>query len=136
MIVTTHLPLPLTLHMPARWFELDYPLVKKAKLKALTDAGAQMKPGQTGVAYPLQAESYSLTGNDLVERGWAAKLCMRGLDPAQPTVWLAEGVLNHLMPTAALAALLSCAAVRKSPGHGVHGSFVVQLTVTGIDDVW
>ena len=97
--------------LPCRWFEIDYPLVKKAKKRALADAGAQMKPGQTGTTFSLQAESYSITGCDLVARGWAAKLCMRGLDPNQPTLWLAEGVLNHLLPRDALDVLLSCAAV-------------------------
>ena len=95
-----------------RWIELDYPFGKKAKHRTLATAGAQINPGQSNITYPLQAESDTITGEDLVERGWTAKLCMRGLEASQPTVWLAEGILNQLMPTDALHVLLFCASVR------------------------
>ncbi len=49
-----------------------------------------------GVAHPLRAASWAGVSCDLCSPGWARALCAAGFDPAQPTVWVAEGLLMYL----------------------------------------
>ena len=91
---------------------MDYAAVRRAKKHVLAEEGAQTKPDQTGMRYPLQAESWTMVDTDLRDRGWAATLCIQGLKPSMPTLWIAEGILNHLPPNDLHEVLSSCAAVR------------------------
>ena len=90
---------------------MDYPRVKRAKQHVLTEQGAQTKPGQTGMSFPIRAESWAMVASDLTDRGWAAMLCNEGLNPKLPTLWIAEGLLNQLCPKDLQAVLNSCAVV-------------------------
>lgn len=87
---------------------LDY---KTSKLQA---AGAGMQAGQTNVAYPLKAESYTAVQADLSDADWTAKLKDSGWQQDLPTLWIAEGLLYYLQP-AAVAALLKTVAALSTP---------------------
>lgn len=84
-----------------RWLELDLPGVVAAKRQQLEQLGVALGPGQASAgsdpqaaaaaAYPLQAASWAGLSADLSRPGWSDALRAAGLDPQQPTVWVAEG---------------------------------------------
>jgi methyltransferase (TIGR00027 family) len=106
------LPLP----SGVRWYELDLPGVVEAKRKLLDQLGAGLAPGQP-CAHPLRAAAWAALPADLGRRGWSRALLQAGLDPGQPTVWVAEGLLMYLDPEQA-AALLAEAAGEGAVGGG------------------
>lgn len=91
---------PWRLDLPSgiRWFEVDRSNVLAVKCKLLAKHGAEV-PGQLltfPAQYPMQATSWTSLEADLGERGWSKALLDKGLDPAVPTVWIAEGLLMYL----------------------------------------
>ncbi len=68
-------------------YELDQPEVIEFKSKTLADLGAQPAADRRAVAIDLR--------ND-----WPKALLDNGFDPAQPTAWIAEGLLIYLPPDA------------------------------------
>ncbi|CAN5849858.1 class I SAM-dependent methyltransferase [soil metagenome] len=64
-------------------FEIDQPLVLEYKAATLTQHGATPKAVRHEVAVDLRHD-------------WPAALTAAGFDPAQPTAWLAEGLLMYL----------------------------------------
>ena len=73
------LPWPDGVHL----YELDLPPVLAFKQRVLDDLDARPRCERTTVATDLTAD-------------WSAALTTAGLDPAQPTAWLAEGFLIYL----------------------------------------
>lgn len=95
-----------------RWFEVDRSDVLRAKQAALENVGASFSQSCNGAAstrYPLKAESWTALEVDLGVRGWSQRLMAGGFDPSVPTVWLAEGLLMYLQPSAVEAMLLEMA---------------------------
>lgn len=74
-------------------YELDQPEVIEFKTATLSKIGAQPKT------------EYRTVGIDL-RQDWPAALKAAGFDPAQPTAWLAEGVLIGFLPPEAEVRLL------------------------------
>ena len=66
-------------------YELDQPEVIEFKSKTLADLGAQPAADRHAIAIDLR--------ND-----WPNALLESGFDPAQPTAWIAEGLLIYLPP--------------------------------------
>ncbi len=64
-------------------FEIDQPKVLEFKTSTLDAHGAQPKAHRVAVAVDLRED-------------WPAALADVGFDPAQPTAWLAEGLLPYL----------------------------------------
>lgn len=77
-------------------FELDQPTVLSYKQKILDDANASAGCERHAVAVDLRED-------------WSAALVGAGFHPAEPTVWLAEGLLFYL-PEGAVHALLDATA--------------------------
>ena len=77
------------LHWPAGTvvFEIDQPEVIKFKTATLDSLGAAPKATRKTVAIDLRDD-------------WPAALREAGLDPTQPTAWIAEGLLVYLPPDA------------------------------------
>lgn len=61
--------------------------------------------------YPLKAGSWTTVAADLQQPGWTAALLAAGLDPAQPTCWVAEGLLYYLQVGAGLGCSSAMAAL-------------------------
>lgn len=95
------------------WFEVDRADVLAAKRRTLLRGGAQLDrlddaKGYNGIhvfcqggqrfKYPLFAATWRGISVDLQQPGWIAQLVAQGLDPGQPVVWLAEGLLYYLDP--------------------------------------
>ena len=68
-------------------FEVDQPEVIAFKTTTLDDLGAVPKATRKTVAIDLRDD-------------WPAALREAGFDPAQPTAWIAEGLLPYLPPDA------------------------------------
>ncbi|CKH24982.1 class I SAM-dependent methyltransferase [Mycolicibacterium smegmatis] len=68
-------------------FEIDQPDVIEFKTKALADLGALPTTDRRAVAVDLRFD-------------WPAALTEAGFDPAEPTAWIAEGLLGYLPPEA------------------------------------
>ncbi|MFP5021882.1 class I SAM-dependent methyltransferase [Pseudonocardia phyllosphaerae] len=70
-------------------YEVDQPQVLDFKQQVISEQGAAVPPGtrRTAVAVDLRHD-------------WPAALREAGFDPAQPTAWLAEGLLPYLPPEA------------------------------------
>jgi methyltransferase (TIGR00027 family) len=68
-------------------YEIDQPTVIEFKTRTLQDMGAAPTADRRAVAIDLRHD-------------WPAALRKAGLDPAQPTVWSAEGLLAFLPPEA------------------------------------
>ncbi len=68
-------------------FELDQPAVIAAKTAAMAKIGAEPTARLCTVAVDLRDD-------------WPKALCDSGFDPAQPTAWIAEGLLMYLPPEA------------------------------------
>lgn len=84
-------------------------------------AGAAAGAGATAVeTHPLKAASWTALSANLGRPRWSEALRERGLDPAQPVVWVAEGLLMYLTPGEAAALLQEMAG--GWPGRaGCHG---------------
>jgi methyltransferase (TIGR00027 family) len=67
---------------PVRLFEVDRPVVLSVKHDLLEDAPA--------------AVDRRVVGADLRDSDWTAALRGAGYDPAQPSVWLIEGLLYYI----------------------------------------
>lgn len=95
------------LRWPARTviFELDQPRVLEFKRRVLADYGAA--PQATRVEVPV----------DLRDE-WPRALRDAGFDPAEPSAWIAEGLLIYL-PAAAQGELFSGIAALAAPGSEV-----------------
>ncbi|GAA2601585.1 SAM-dependent methyltransferase [Actinomadura fulvescens] len=98
-------------------FEVDQPLVIKFKDEVLGEAGARSRCARHAVPVDLRDD-------------WPAALSGEGFDPAQPTVWVAEGLLSFLSPQAERdllgrigdsSAPGSRLALEAAPGHDRHG---------------
>ncbi|RDH80288.1 class I SAM-dependent methyltransferase [Mycolicibacterium moriokaense] len=74
-------------HAGTTVFEIDQPKVLEYKTSTLDAHGAQAKAHRIPVAVDLRDD-------------WPAALTAAGFDPAQPTAWLAEGLLPYLPPDA------------------------------------
>ncbi|KAL4447525.1 hypothetical protein ABPG75_004744 [Micractinium tetrahymenae] len=106
-----------------RWLEVDVPGVVAAKRRRLDQLGAALEASPAGpdaalpaaAAHPLRAASWAALSADLARPGWSAALGAAGLDPRQPTVWVAEGLLMYL-DEGQVAALLQEAAAASPPG--------------------
>jgi methyltransferase (TIGR00027 family) len=95
-----------------RWFEVDLPEVAAAKRELLASLGAALEAGAApAAALPLRVASYALLAADLGHPGWAAALLQRGLDPQQPTVWVAEGGAGQGREHCASCCVASCCVV-------------------------
>jgi methyltransferase (TIGR00027 family) len=68
-------------------YELDQPEVIEFKTKTLSDLGAAPTTDRRVVAIDLRED-------------WPAALRAAGLDPTQPTAWIAEGLFGYLPPEA------------------------------------
>lgn len=68
-------------------YEIDQPQVIEFKTTALADIGAEPTATRRTVAIDLRGD-------------WPSALRQAGLDPSQPTAWLAEGLLIYLPPEA------------------------------------
>ena len=68
-------------------FELDQPEVIEFKTRTLAELGAQPTAQRHTVAIDLRED-------------WPKALLDHGFDPAQPTAWIAEGLLVYLPPDA------------------------------------
>lgn len=99
------------------WFEVDRLDVLTAKHQELAAAGVQLVgQGNDGIppttaaaaakvkkngkqyAHPLKASSWSCVAVDLQVPGWSRPLVVAGFNPAEPTVWVAEGLMYYLEP--------------------------------------
>lgn len=67
-----------------RWIEVDRPVTQADKRRRLGMAGAQ-------------TDEVSFVAADLLDADLGEELAGGGHDPAQPTVWLCEGVFSYLM---------------------------------------
>jgi methyltransferase (TIGR00027 family) len=68
-------------------YEIDQPQVIEFKTRTLADLGAAPTTDRRAVAIDLRDD-------------WVAALRDSGFDPAQPTAWIAEGLLGYLPPDA------------------------------------
>jgi methyltransferase (TIGR00027 family) len=68
-------------------FEVDQPEVIAFKTQTLSELGASPAADRRTVAIDLRYD-------------WPAALIEAGFDPAQPTAWIAEGLLGYLPPEA------------------------------------
>ncbi|MUL47910.1 class I SAM-dependent methyltransferase [Mycobacterium sp. CBMA293] len=68
-------------------YELDQPRVLEFKREVLADNGAEPKAHRREIAVDLRDD-------------WRAALTGAGFDPAQPSAWIAEGLLIYLPATA------------------------------------
>lgn len=68
-------------------YEIDQPQVLDFKATTLADLGARPNATRRAVAIDLRDD-------------WPSALRQAGFDPAQPTAWLAEGLLMYLPPDA------------------------------------
>lgn len=66
-----------------RWIEVDRPVTQADKRRRLGLAGAR-------------SDEISFVAADLLDADLSQKLTAGGHDPAQPTIWLCEGVLSYL----------------------------------------
>jgi methyltransferase (TIGR00027 family) len=78
---------PVRLDWPpgTRLYELDMPDMIAFKDATLVKSGLLLRCDRRGVAADLSAD-------------WSANLLGAGFDPGEPTVWLAEGLLQYLTP--------------------------------------
>jgi methyltransferase (TIGR00027 family) len=86
-------------------WELDRPALLELKAALLADAGA---PAATCTRRTL--------GVDLATDSWPAQLRAAGFRATEPSVWLAEGVLEYFNGLAAVERLLRCMAELAAPG--------------------
>jgi methyltransferase (TIGR00027 family) len=86
-------------------FEIDQPQVLAFKDEVLAREGAQPRCARRAVAIDLRED-------------WPAALRQAGLDPSQPTAWLAEGLLPYL-PDEAEAGLLTAVHELSVPGSRI-----------------
>lgn len=98
-------------------YELDLPAVLVFKAGVLADLGAQ--PTAVHRAVPIDLR------ND-----WPAALLQAGLDPGEPTVWSAEGLLYYL-PADAQDLLLDRLTALSAPGSRLAVDFMPDMTVFG-----
>lgn len=76
---------------------MDQADVIAAKRAALQELFAALTVEENKEAwFTLKAASLKLITADLTSPDWTAALLDQGFDPAQPTVWHAEGLLNYL----------------------------------------
>lgn len=113
---------PPSLHLQAcRWWEVDQPDVMAAKQAILRRAGASLSQADNAHAsFQLRAASCSFTGADLVAPGWTQRLVSAGLDPGEPTLWHAEGLLNYLSAEGIQTMLQDAAQVRLREGLSIY----------------
>lgn len=99
------------------WFEVDQENVIKFKMRALRSAGAQLPDSDTAatIMHPMRCQRWTGISVDLVEDEWLEKLIYNGFEPEHPTVWVIEGVLMYLHPSAAQQ-VLATAAEAAAPG--------------------
>jgi methyltransferase (TIGR00027 family) len=86
-------------------YELDQPKVLEYKTSTLDAHGAQPKARRVGVAVDLRDD-------------WPAALTAAGFDAAQPTAWLAEGLLPYL-PADAQDRLFELVTANSAPGSRI-----------------
>ncbi|MEU6402562.1 SAM-dependent methyltransferase [Streptomyces sp. NPDC046985] len=92
------------LGLPAgtRWFEVELPEMTQFKDALIARSGLPLACERRGVAADLRED-------------WRSALRAAGFDPAQPTVWLIEGLLMYLTDAAG-EALLASVAELSAPG--------------------
>ncbi len=102
-----------------RLFELDLPGVLTFKDAVLAEQGAAPRCKRTSLAVDLRAD-------------WPALLIAAGFDPAQPTAWLAEGLLIYL-PADQAAGILTAVGDLCAPGSrlalergNTHAALIAQ----------
>ena len=58
--------------------------------------------------HALKAASWVAVAADLNQPGWVHQLVVQGLNPSQPVVWVAEGLLMYLTQAAVERLLQAC----------------------------
>ncbi|MGA9489901.1 MAG: class I SAM-dependent methyltransferase [Mycobacterium sp.] len=91
-------------------YEIDQPRVIEFKTKTLADLGAQPTATRRTVAIDLRAD-------------WPAALQAAGLNPSEPTAWLAEGLLIYL-PSDAQDRLFDNITALSAPGSAIATEYV------------
>jgi methyltransferase (TIGR00027 family) len=94
-----------------QWFEIDQAHVLRFKHRVLAEQAATPTCQRHAVPADLREQ-------------WTSTLCAAGFEPARPSAWLAEGLLQYL-PSAAEERLLSDISQLSAPGS--------QLAVTHTD---
>ncbi|GBE66871.1 putative S-adenosyl-L-methionine-dependent methyltransferase [Mycobacterium sp. MFM001] len=98
-------------------FEVDQPQVIEFKTAALAELGAQPTADRRVVAIDLRFD-------------WPAALTAAGFDPAQPSAWIAEGLLGYL-PAAAQDRLLDQITELSVPGSRFATEGLVDVNDLG-----
>lgn len=96
-------------------YEVDMPQVIEFKNIALRNMGAVPTAQRRTVAVDLRGD-------------WPAALTAAGFDPAAPTVWSAEGLLNYL-PAAAQDSLFGGITSLSGPGSRLACEFIPDTTI-------
>eukprot|EP00878_Enallax_costatus_P023758 GHUV01025298.1.p1 GENE.GHUV01025298.1~~GHUV01025298.1.p1 ORF type:complete len:506 (+),score=168.56 GHUV01025298.1:180-1697(+) len=133
------------------WFEVDRHDVLKAKQQALRKSGVSFhtvnnsgtsttshskstrnshedrssRSKASGSQTYLKAASWSCAAVDLQVPGWSKQLVKVGLDPQQPTAWVAEGLMYYLEPEGVAGMLQEVASV-SAPGSILALNFMLE----------
>jgi methyltransferase (TIGR00027 family) len=102
-------------------FEIDQPQVIESKSAALADLGAEPTADRRVVAIDLRLD-------------WPAALRNAGFDPAQPTAWIAEGLLGYL-PAEAQDRLLDQITALSAPGSRFAAEGVPSTSDVDEDEI-
>jgi methyltransferase (TIGR00027 family) len=102
-------------------FEVDQPQVIDFKTAALAELGAQPTADRRVVAIDLRDD-------------WPAALKTAGFDPAQPSAWIAEGLLGYL-PAAAQDRLLDQITELSVPGSRFATEGLLDINELGEDEL-
>jgi methyltransferase (TIGR00027 family) len=98
-------------------YEVDMPQVIEFKTTTLADLGAEPTAQRRTVGVDLRGD-------------WPAALAAAGFDPAAPTVWSAEGLLNYL-PAAAQDTLFDGITSLSAPASRLAFEFIQDTTIFG-----
>ncbi|KAA1248529.1 class I SAM-dependent methyltransferase [Mycobacterium simiae] len=102
-------------------FEVDQPQVIAFKTAALAELGAQPTADRRAVAVDLRKD-------------WPAAVRAAGLDPTQPTAWIAEGLLGYL-PAEAQDRLLDQITAQSVPGSRLATEGLLDVNQVNEDEL-
>lgn len=98
--------------LPVRWIEVDHPATQADKRRRLARVGAA-------------SGHISFVPVDLLDGSVDAELAKAGHDPAQPSLWVCEGLFPYL-PRPTITALCETLRTRSSPGSALVCNVLVN----------